>query len=298
MARAIPLKQGKYTLGLKVNFRKLTAIIKITRPSNVFITSLTIFASVLIFSNDAEKLLEPAIIGGIVGALIDAGGNIINDFFDVEIDRINKPKRPIPSGLISGKLALYLYIFITSTGIILSNFLGLFPFLISLSSSILIFLYSFRLKRIPLFGNFIVAFLTGLAFIFAGSIAKNIKEAIIPMIFALLINFAREIIKDIEDIEGDMKAGINTFPITAGIKKSIMLSSITLAILILLTPIPYMLGFYNESFILIVSIVDLGLIYVIISLFKDQSKLNLNRLSNILKFEMILGLLAIYFGSL
>jgi len=281
-----------------VNFKKLTAIIKITRPSNVFITFLTIFASVLIFSNGDEKLLKFSIIGGIVGALIDAGGNIINDFFDVEIDKINKPKRPIPSGLISRKLALYLYILTTSLGIILSNFLGLLPFLISLSSSVLIFLYSFRLKRLPLFGNFIVAFLTGLAFIFAGSIAKNIKEAIIPMVFALLINLAREIIKDIEDIEGDMKAGLNTFPIKAGIKKSIMLSSFILAILILLTPLPYMLGFYNKHFILIVSAVDLGLIYVVISLFKDQTKINLNRLSNILKFEMILGLLAIYFGSL
>ncbi|CUU09076.1 geranylgeranylglycerol-phosphate geranylgeranyltransferase [Candidatus Thermokryptus mobilis] len=281
-----------------MNFKKLTAIIKITRPSNVFITFLTIFASVLIFSNGDEKLLKFSIIGGIVGALIDAGGNIINDFFDVEIDKINKPKRPIPSGLISRKLALYLYILTTSLGIILSNFLGLLPFLISLSSSVLIFLYSFRLKRLPLFGNFIVAFLTGLAFIFAGSIAKNIKEAIIPMVFALLINLAREIIKDIEDIEGDMKAGLNTFPIKAGIKKSIMLSSFILAILILLTPLPYMLGFYNKHFILIVSAVDLGLIYVVISLFKDQTKINLNRLSNILKFEMILGLLAIYFGSL
>jgi len=281
-----------------VNFKKLTAIIKITRPSNVFITFLTIFASVLIFSNGDEKLLKFSIIGGIVGALIDAGGNIINDFFDVEIDKINKPKRPIPSGLISRKLALYLYILTTSLGIILSNFLGLLPFLISLSSSVLIFLYSFRLKRLPLFGNFIVAFLTGLAFIFAGSIAKNIKKAIIPMVFALLINLAREIIKDIEDIEGDMKAGLNTFPIKAGIKKSIMLSSFILAILILLTPLPYMLGFYNKHFILIVSAVDLGLIYVVISLFKDQTKINLNRLSNILKFEMILGLLAIYFGSL
>jgi len=281
-----------------VNFKKLTAIIKITRPSNVFITFLTIFASVLIFSNGDEKLLKFSIIGGIVGALIDAGGNIINDFFDVEIDKINKPKRPIPSGLISRKLALYLYILTTSLGIILSNFLGLLPFLISLLSSVLIFLYSFRLKRLPLFGNFIVAFLTGLAFIFAGSIAKNIKEAIIPMVFALLINLAREIIKDIEDIEGDMKAGLNTFPIKAGIKKSIMLSSFILAILILLTPLPYMLGFYNKHFILIVSAVDLGLIYVVISLFKDQTKINLNRLSNILKFEMILGLLAIYFGSL
>lgn len=281
-----------------MNFKKLTAIIKITRPSNVFITFLTIFASVLIFSNGDEKLLKFSIIGGIVGALIDAGGNIINDFFDVEIDKINKPKRPIPSGLISRKLALYLYILTTSLGIILSNFLGLLPFLISLLSSVLIFLYSFRLKRLPLFGNFIVAFLTGLAFIFAGSIAKNIKEAIIPMVFALLINLAREIIKDIEDIEGDMKAGLNTFPIKAGIKKSIMLSSFILAILILLTPLPYMLGFYNKHFILIVSAVDLGLIYVVISLFKDQTKINLNRLSNILKFEMILGLLAIYFGSL
>ena len=88
-------------LGLKVNFKKIVGIIKIIRPSNVLISGLTISVAVLIFGGEGFDILRLALMAGIVGVLIDAGANVINDFFDVEIDRINKPHRPIPSGLVS-----------------------------------------------------------------------------------------------------------------------------------------------------------------------------------------------------
>ena len=76
------------------------------------------------------------------------------------------------------------------------------------------------MKRIILLGNFIVAFLTGLAFIYGGIAVNNFKYAVIPAIFAFLINFIREIVKDMEDIEGDKSAGIFSFPYLYGFKRS------------------------------------------------------------------------------
>ncbi|CUT07141.1 geranylgeranylglycerol-phosphate geranylgeranyltransferase [Candidatus Kryptonium thompsonii] len=285
-------------LGLKVNFKKIVGIIKIIRPSNVLISGLTISVAVLIFGGEGFDISRLALVAGIVGILIDAGANVINDFFDVEIDRINKPHRPIPSGLVSKRFALFIYFVCTILGLLVASFLNKMAFMIVFFSSVAIFLYSYRLKRIPLVGNFTVAFITGLAFIFAGSIVGNFKDALFPFLFAFMINFGREIIKDIEDIEGDLKSGVRTFPIVRGVNWAVAVSVSVFLILIFATMIPYFVGIYNHLYFLIVSVVNVGLIFVIFSLIRDRSKRNLNRLSNILKFEMLVGLSAIYFGSL
>ncbi len=285
-------------LGLKVSFKKIMGIVKIVRPSNVLITGLTIFVSVWIFGSETFELFKLALVAGIAGALIDAGGNVINDFFDVEIDRINKPRRPIPSGLISREFALFVYFILTIFGLFVASFLNKIAFIIAICSAFVIFLYSYKLKRIPLLGNFTVAFLTGLAFVFAGSVVGNFKEPLFPFIFAFMINFGREVLKDIEDIEGDLKAGVRTFPIVYGVKWAVWVSVFIFVVLIFVTIVPYLAGIYNHFYALIVLLVDAGLVFVIFSLIRDSSKYNLNRLSNILKFEMLIGLSAIYFGSL
>ncbi|MEN3038249.1 MAG: geranylgeranylglycerol-phosphate geranylgeranyltransferase [Candidatus Kryptonium sp.] len=280
-----------------MNFRKVIGIVKIIRPSNVLIAGLTIFFGVLIFGKGNSDLFKLALFAGIAGALIDAGGNVINDYFDVEIDKVNKPSRPIPSGLISKRFALLLYFVLTISGLFFASFLNEVAFLIAFFSVFVIFLYSYKLKGVPLVGNFTVAFMTGLAFVFAGSVVGNFKDSVFPFVFAFLINFGREIVKDIEDMEGDRKAGIKTFPIVNGVEKSVFISVVVFVVLILSTFVPYFVGIYNRFYALIILCVDVGLIFVVISLIKDKSKRNLNRLSNILKFEMLVGLFAIYFGS-
>ena len=128
-------------LGLKVNFKKIVGIIKIIRPSNVLISGLTISVAVLIFGGEGFDILRLALMAGIVGVLIDAGANVINDFFDVEIDRINKPHRPIPSGLVSKRFALFIYFVCTILGLLVASFLNKMAFMIVFFSSVAIFLY-------------------------------------------------------------------------------------------------------------------------------------------------------------
>jgi len=95
--------------------------------------------------------------------------------------------------------------------------------MIVLFSIVLLFLYSKYLKRIPLLGNVTVAFLTGLVFIFGGVVVSNPGAAIVPAVFAFLINLIRELVKDMEDIEGDKIAGVITFPIKYSLKKTSIL---------------------------------------------------------------------------
>ena len=146
--------------------------------------------------------------------------------------------------------------------LVLSCFVNRLALLIDTSALVLLFFYSFRLKRIVLLGNFSVAFLTGLAFIYGGVSVDNSKYAIIPAIFAFFINFIREIVKDMEDIEGDKSAGIFSFPYLYGFKRSKIIISVFSLLLIIATLIPFISKFYRiEYFIIIMALVNPILIY-------------------------------------
>lgn len=275
----------------------LSALIQISRPLNFLITFFTIIVAGIISSTNNFQNVN-IFLAALSGGLTASAGNIINDYFDFNSDKINHPKRVLPSGLLNLNQALIIYFILIIFSLIISFFINTISFLIVLLSTILLFLYSLRLKKIPLLGNFTVAFLTGMAFIFGGIAVNNIYYAVIPAVFAFLINFIREMIKDMEDIEGDSKNGIKTFSFVYGFsstKKIILFLTIAL---IASTFYPYLIHEYKiEYFIIIIVVVNPLLIFVLRSIYKNDSRENLNNLSFILKLEMIFGLTAIYFGK-
>jgi geranylgeranylglycerol-phosphate geranylgeranyltransferase len=164
----------------------------------------------------------------------------------------------------------------------------------------LLFLYSYRIKKILLLSNILVAFLTGLAFIYGGIAVNNIHYAILPALFAFLINFIREIVKDMEDIKGDKYEGIKTLPVVYGNSTAKKIILVSIIILIMLTFYPFVLSLYKiEYFIFIMVLVNPILVYVVKSIrqLPDDSSKNLNKLSILLKLDMVFGLAAIYLGK-
>jgi len=277
--------------------KKVFAYIKISRPLNSFITFLVIIVACVININGSYSVLK-IILAGLTGALTASAGNVINDYFDINSDKINHPTRPLPSGSITKNDAAILYLLFFLSALALSVLINGLAFLIVLISSNILFLYSFRLKHIALFGNLVVAFLTGLVFIYGGIAVGNIKNAFIPALFAFLINFIREIVKDMEDKEGDTKVGIISFPIKYGFSSAKNLILAAAIILIAFTFYPFLTQYYKiEYFLVVMIIVNPVLVYFLKSLFKDDSHKSLNKLSFILKLEMIFGLIAIYLGK-
>ena len=146
-------------------------------------------------------------------------------------------------------------------------------------------------------GNLLVGGLTGLAFLYGGAAVGNIDRALIPALFAFLINVGREVIKDMEDIEGDAQHHAMTFPIRYGMKSAAVVATAFLLTVVASTFVPFADGRYGMMYLAIVGLgVDLVLLFVIASLWKDMTQKNLNRLSTILKFDMLIGLAAIYAG--
>jgi geranylgeranylglycerol-phosphate geranylgeranyltransferase len=276
---------------------KISAYIKIVRPYNFLITFLTVIIAALV-SYQGEFSSAKIFLAAITASLTMSAGNIINDIYDLNGDKINHPGRPLPSGIISLQSAYIYYFILLAVSLFLSSYISNLNFAVNLLAIFLLYLYSYKLKRIALTGNLVVSLLTGLAFIYGGIAVNNIYHSIIPALFAFLINLIREIVKDMEDAEGDMREGIISFPSKYGVrtaKNTIIALSV---LLILFTFFPYINGNYGRYYIAVILILVIPvLIYFLISLLKDDSRKNLNKLSFILKLDMVFGLIAVYVGK-
>jgi len=278
-------------------YKKIITYLRISRPVNALITFLVISVACIISIYGDYSVLK-IILAGLSGALTASAGNVINDYFDIEIDKVNRPHRVLPKGELTLKEALNFYIFLTGIALLFSVFISLLALLEVFFAAALLFLYSYKIKKIPLLGNFVVAFLTGFAFIYGGIAVNNVEAAMIPALFAFLINFIREIVKDMEDIEGDKQQGINSYPAVHGFKKAKTLIVFITIVLIILTVFPFIQELYKIEYFLVVMIfVNPLLVYIIKSLFDDDSNKNLNKLSNLLKLNMVIGLTAIFLGK-
>ena len=218
--------------------------IEILRPGNVI---MAVIAIVLVAIVD-HTLSIPIILAMITVFFEISAGNVINDYFDYKIDLINKPERPIPSGRISPKTgrnyAYLLFILGTISGFLISYINHDWTaFIIVLFSDVVLYIYAYKLKSTPLIGNLTVGFMTGLCFAFGGYSINNpqiIMTSWFLGFFAFVMTTAREITKDIEDIEGDKKEGAKTFPILYGEKLSAVLAVILIIIDCVLCPLLYL----------------------------------------------------------
>ena len=271
--------------------------IKLLRPLNVFTSGLAMVIGSGILgtlNNTGTLLLVMAVVMCFAGA-----ANALNDVVDYEIDKINRPMRPLPSGFVKKRTALFISILLFSMGILacleLSEAAKVIGIVIAMPFMVL---YSKYLKGMPLIGNMIVAFILGLSFLFCGAAFNNMSPMWIPMILAFGLTLVRELVKDIADMEGDQSAGLKTLPITAGIEKSIQLSIFLSACIGVGAFIPYLYGTYGIWYgILLILGVEIPLGVVVVSLLNNPGISSATHGARILKFSTLIGLIAIYAGA-
>lgn len=276
---------------------KLTAIIKILRPINLIITFISVIISAIISSSFSQITFEVFLMALSV-TFSFAAGNVINDVIDFEIDKINRPERVLPQGLLTILSAKILYISSILLSLILAAIISLEILIIMIGLNLLLLLYSTHLKKVILLSNFIVAFATAVPLVLGGIVVGNFEGGLIPAGFAFFTNFIREIIKDIEDIKGDSSKGVATFPQNVGINRSIYVVILLVITLIVLDTFPFVFSIYNvEYFVIIMTFVNPLLVYIIKLLYTNRELSNLRKTSNLLKLTMILGLIAILVGA-
>ncbi len=197
----------------------LPALFRITRPHNAVAAG---FAAVLGYLIATGTLVPSVLLLVAVVALITAGGNVINDIYDLAIDRINRPSRPLPSGEISIAGARIYAVFLFFAGIAASVFTNVYCLAFAVANSLILIGYAALLKKTPFFGNVAVAYLAASIFLFGGAFAgidglvQNIPVAGITF----LATVARELLKDAEDVDGDAAGGARTLPMIIGVRRT------------------------------------------------------------------------------
>jgi len=252
--------------------------------------------------------------------IIAASGYMINDYFDVKIDEINKPNRILVDRLLPRRKIMILHVLLNLTGVVIGFYLawkiGKWQLgLIHVAAASLLWFYSLFLKRQFLIGNIVVSALTALvvytvwayelqhsqhAFVLStfGGSEKNLMKQyfIFYAAFAFVINLIRELIKDMEDIEGDRLGKCRTVPIVWGIKNAKYLTSF-----IILLALGFMSFIFFENGIQIpydfqviiygTLLVQLPLVYVLYKLFRADKPSDFKHLSNVVKGVMLSGIL-------
>ena len=245
---------------------------------------------------------------------IAAAGNIINDIYDVEIDKINKPDKVIVSKKITENNAYYLFIIFNVIGVGLGFYISnqiekpeFFGFFIVISA--LLYLYAIFLKSIPVLGNVVVSALVAFSLIIVGIfdlfqaitfLNKENQSLIFSILlnysfFAFYINLMREIVKDIEDIDGDKNGGLSTLPIILGRKRTSYIV-FGMSILALFGTVYYIyIHLYNYTYAVIYFLLFIlaPLLYFSIKIWDASNKSDYTFLSKLLKIIMLLGMCSI-----
>lgn len=276
--------------------------IEILRPENALMGAISIILVALI-----DKTISIPVIFAMIAVFFEtAAGNVINDYFDYKIDLINKPERPIPSGRISLKNGRNYGYFLFSAGTICGFLISYFtnnwiPFAIVLFADIILYLYAYTLKTTPLLGNLTVGFMTGFGFVFGGFSINNpsiIMTSLFLGFFAFVMTTAREIVKDIEDIEGDKADGAKTLPILIGKKKPAIMAAILIIVDIALCPLLYYYHVFGILYLIVITIAAIFFIYSAILILKSQERDIAAKVSKNLKIGMLISFVAFVFGSL
>lgn len=283
------------TLAISRNEVQIVAYIRIVRIENVIITGLSVFVAGWISSATWVRFSTSLWMAALSAALIAAGGNAFNDYCDRDLDRIQKPNRPIPSGQISPTGALWCAGICFLTGLLLALPLGGTALLIASWAIIMLMFYSYRWKRQPLVGNLIVAFVAALAFVYGGVAVRSTGIALWAAALAFLFHLGREIVKDLEDQWGDAAGRAQTMVVRFGQHTGVRVANGVFLLLILFLPIPYWIGPFGAGYIRIALAAVLPvLILSMIWLWRKPEQLH--KLSVILKWDMLIGLAALLIG--
>jgi len=220
-----------------------------------------------------------------------AGGNSLNDYLDREVDKVAHPERPIPSGRMRPETALRLSIICFGIAIGASLLLNLESIIIVLAAVAIIILYEVKTKAMGLVGNLSIAFLTGALFLLGGAIVGMMERTVAIAAMAALATLGREIVKDIQDMEGDFDRV--TLPKRIGRRNAGLVGSAAFLAAVALSFEPYLAGLFGLEYLAAVLLADAIFIYSSIVHFQNPKKGQ-----TWAKYGMLVALIAFLIGGI
>lgn len=278
----------------------LRAGVEITRPVNCAMIGFAVIVGEFVSKPPAIPPLQTAF-GFMTGFFICAYSMVANDVYDVEVDRVNAPGRPIPSGRITLAGAARLSIAVLLLGVA-SAFLSLSAaaVAIALLYALLSWLYNSRAKKTGLVGNAIVASSLAIPFVYGGVVSGGSVFSSLLLMMALTSFFSgvgREVVKAMADVEGDAKRGIDSVARRSGPRTAAAAGAAFFTLAVITSWVPLIQGLANELYRFGVIIPDAIFVYLAVSILRDWKPENAHRVKNRALFGMLVGLLVFVGGG-
>jgi len=274
----------------------LAGSVRLVRMSNLLIVAITQYLTRILLIGPRhewrEIISDPKLfVLSLSTVCIAAAGYIINDYFDIKIDIVNKPERVVVGRYLKRRWAMGAHQVLNVVGAALGLLLGIWVFLVNVFSITLLWFYSERYKRAPFIGNLIVSLLTGFSLlILTLNYPANRRLVLIYAVFSFFISLIREIVKDMEDIRGDEAHGCRTLPIVWGIRRTkYFLYGI---ISVFVTTLFIMADTLNNNVLAVLFLLLLIPIgWLVYSLSHSTTRRDFKKISTLCKIIMLLGLL-------
>ncbi|MBD2703012.1 geranylgeranylglycerol-phosphate geranylgeranyltransferase [Spirosoma sp. BT702] len=276
--------------------------LRLIRVQNLLIVTLTqVLARVFLvgprpdalYTSHLRLLIDPTLwLLSLSTVCIAAAGYIINDYFDIKIDLINKPERVVIGRYLKRRIAMGVHQVFNVLGCVIGLYLSKWVFLADVLSVTLLWFYSAQFKRQPLVGNIIVSLLTALSLIVvAVYYRQNTDMLLIYALFSFGISLIREIIKDMQDIRGDARFGCRTLPIVWGLRRTkyllyVLISAFIISLLFIA------LSLHNFRLNAIFLLLLMPLSWLVYKLVLADKRRDFGYLSNLCKLIMLLGVVS------
>jgi geranylgeranylglycerol-phosphate geranylgeranyltransferase len=296
---------------------------KLARPFNAFSGALAVFLGGYVAgTNEWDKVALAAL----VALLVTGSANAWNDYLDIEIDKINQPHRALPAGMVSPKHAVWFALGLNVLALALAALVNPAVFLITLVFSLLLYLYSWRLKSTVLLGNLTVAITSAMTVIFGGVAAGNARPTLWLAIIIATAILAREVLKTIADYEGDLRQQCRTVATVWGRRGARVVFYIATLATVWVMMVPFLVKLYQDN-VSICSFFDICrrlappilvellpvynsiyaylvafgvfpvVVYVLLNVRRGVSGRRLEQLSQLLKLDFLVWFLAVVLGA-
>lgn len=274
----------------------MLGVLRLIRPVNAVIAFLAVIAGAATVSRTFIRF--EVLLGAVSASLILMSGNAVNDVFDIEADKVNRPQRPLPLGDLSIRQALVVSLMLAGQALILALSVNIRCFVVALFYAVIFFVYAMWLKPTGLPGNIVVSSGTGVSFIFGGlTIDWFLPLTVVFATCAFILNLGREIVKGAEDLEGDRVRNCKTIAMRHGLRVAGLAVVALYVALLPLSIMPFLLGYVGPAYLASILVADIVVLFVI----RESAVLSAKtapRVSGLIKFSMALGIAAFFVGAI
>ncbi|MGM0605954.1 MAG: geranylgeranylglycerol-phosphate geranylgeranyltransferase [Halobacteriota archaeon] len=245
-------------------------MVGLTRPGNVIAASFLTFVGAFVAAGvDADP--TNVVLAVVATGLATGAGNAINDYFDRDIDAINRPDRPIPSGAVTERQALWFSVGCFLGAVAAAVLLPLAAIAIAGFNLLALVVYTKLFKGLPGVGNAVVGYLTGSTFLFGGAAVGEPFGAVVLFALASIATLTREIVKDVEDIEGDETEGLRTLPIAIGRRNALYVGTGAMTLGVAASVLPYVDGTFGVVYLVAIVPADVVMLWATSRSFEDPT---------------------------